>query len=304
MTKILVPILVLAGLVLGILYLLARRRVAVREDASWTRALVMMAAASVAGLLGASGCKDKKAEEPRTLCYKTTRVEDVSTASDDVRTDALDKLHEAGKISDEVYLETLAQIEKNEWFQNKELSDEEKRAIADLREQNAELVSKLDGAKLWTVLGMMVDRLVEKLGMEGPSSVKHGGFESEKVAKVLGKMHEKGQIDEVTSKRLATVLSEVNAHHVRSNSGKTCYKMKMLGSQMAGWRGNLTRVVQEIEDQEPTDDVYMEHLGTLATAVSCLEEQTEETCEAEPSEGADRVSMVRTLDLLIALIRK
>jgi len=303
MTKILVPILVLAGLVLGVLYLLARRKVAVPEGVSPSRALVMMVAASVAGLLGFTGCKDKQTEEPRTMCYKTTRVEDVSTASGEVRTDALDKLHEAGKISDEVYMQTLAQIEKDQWFKSKELTDEEKAAIADLRKQNGELVAMLEGEKQWKALGLFVDKLVVKLGKTGMGATENSGYASDKVTKLIGDLQQQEQIDEATGNALATVLEEVNYHHDRSNSGKTCYKMKMLGAQMSGWRGDLTRMIQDIEKQEPSDEAYVEHLGTLATALSCFEKQTEEACDADPSEGPDRVAMVRTLDLLIALIR-
>jgi hypothetical protein len=303
MTKILVPILILAGLVLGVLYLLARRKVAVPAGTSPSRALVMMAAASVAGILGTSGCKDKKAEEPRTMCYKTTRIEDVSTASDDVRTDALDKLHEAGKISDEVYVQTLAQIEKEKWFRNKDLTDEEQAAISDLRKQNGELVAMLESEKQWKALGLFVDKLVVKLGKTGMGATENSGYDSDKVTKLVGDLQEQEQIDEATGNTLATVLEEVNYHHDRSNSGKTCHKMKMLGVQMSGWRGDLTRMIQDIEQQEPTDDAYVEHLGTLAAAMSCFEEQTEETCDAGPSEGPDRVAMVRPLDLLIALVR-
>ncbi len=305
MTKILIPILILAGLVLGLVYLLARRKVAVDGSASASRAVVMMAAASVAGILGASGCKDKKmVEEPRTLCYKTTMVQDVGTASDEVRSDVLDKLHGDGKISDAVYREALAQIEKKSLFKDKALSDEEKDAIAGLREMNAELVASLGKEKRWTALGVMVGKLMEKLAQEGATPSGGGAFDAEKAAKLLDDLSAQGHFDEGTGKALATVLDEVSYHHDRSSGGKTCYKMKKIGSQMAGWRGDLTRMMQDIEKQEPSDEAYTEHLGTLATAMSCFETQTEEACEAGPDEGDARVSMVRTLDLLIALVRK
>jgi len=303
MTKILLPILILAGLVLGIAYLLTRRKVALPANAPRSRAIVMMAAASIAGIIGASGCKDKNAgKEPTTLCYKTTMIQDVGTASDEVRTDALDKLHGEGKITDGVYQEALAQIEKNNFFKDKELSTEEKEAIAGLREMNAELVASLQKQKTWTALEMLVGRLLGKLADDGPTPDK-SGFKTEKADKLLDKLRSDGHLDETTSKTLSTVLGEVNYHHDRSSGGKTCYKMKKIGSQMAGWRDDLTQMMRGIEKQEPSDEEYVGHLGTLATAVGCFDTEEEDACEAGPGEGDERVSMVRTLDLLIALVR-
>ena len=70
MTKILLPLLVLAGLALGLVLLLRRRRVAVPREGSWVKIAVLAAAALV---VGASGAVDAKGKGKQKTCSSSPR---------------------------------------------------------------------------------------------------------------------------------------------------------------------------------------------------------------------------------------
>ncbi len=305
MTKILLPLLILAGLGLGIVLLLRRRRVVVPREGTWIKIAVLTAAALVVGSVGAADATNKG----KKTCYKPAPDPDFLPALDEdpmdviqQRIELLEKLHEQGKLTDAVYAETLADIEGDfaeaelEKKNKKALTKAEKKLVGVRRALDGKLLKKLNKQPAWKVLNKQVRQLLKLV--EG----KKNTYDADSVDEAIDALHAKGLIDDVTRSALSTVLDGVQSHYERSHSGKTCYKMSLLGMQLSSSRGNLTGMLQSFGGAKMTGKQFAEHLGTLATSVACLQDPGEDTCDA-PAGTHDRVSMVQTLDLLISLAK-
>ena len=303
MTKILLPLLVLAGLVLGLVLLLRRRRVVVPGEGSWVKIAILTAAALVVGTSGPVDAKGKK------TCYKPATNHDVfpdivlePMEAIQQRIELLEKLHAQGKLTDAVYAENLAGLEaaiaeaEVEKQNKKALTKAEKKLVDIRRALDGRLLKKLNKQPAWKVLNKQVRQLLKLV--DG----KKNTHDPDAVDEALGALHDKGLIDASTRASLSTVLDGVRYHYERSHGGKTCYKMSILGMHMSGSRGKLTTLLESIGGQKMTGKKFAENLGILATSVTCLQQGSKETCES----GAgtyDRVSMVTTLDLLVSLAK-
>jgi hypothetical protein len=305
MTKILIPLLVLAGLGLGLILLVRRRRVAVPRQGSWVKIAVLTAAALV---VGASGLADGKGKGKKT-CYMPATDPDFLPALDvdpmdeiHKRIELLEKLHEQGKLTDTAYGDTLAGIEADiaeaelEKWNKKALTKAEKKIIDVRRALDGKLLKKLNKQEAWKVLNKQVRQLLELL--DG----KKNTYDQDKADEALDSLHAKGLLDPGTHAALKRVLDEVRYDHERSSGGKTCYKVSKIGWQMKSSRGKLAALLQSIAGKKMKGKKFAENLGILATSVTCLEKASEQACDS----GAgtyDRISMVTTLDLLVSLAK-
>ncbi|MBW2261168.1 MAG: hypothetical protein JRG91_04275 [Deltaproteobacteria bacterium] len=305
MMKILLPLLVLAGLGLGVFLLLRRRHVEVPRGGSWIKVVVLTAAALVVGTVSMTDANGK----PQKTCYMPAQDPDFYPALEvdhmkviEQRIELLEKLHEQGKLTDAVYRQTLASIQANieeaelEKKNKKALSKAEKKLIGVRQALDGKLIKKLNKQAAWAVLNKQVRQLLKLV--DG----KKNTYDADKVDEAIATLHSKGLIDAATRSALSTVLDEVQYNHERSHSGKTCYKVSKLGWQMKSSRGNLTIMLQSIGGKKMTGKKFAESLGILATSVSCLQKTSKDACEA--AHGTyDRVSMVQTLDILISLAK-
>jgi hypothetical protein len=305
MTKILLPLLVLAGLGLGLALLVRRRRVTVPREGSWVKIAVLTAAALV---VGTSGLADGKGKHKKT-CYKPAKDPDFLAELDvdpmdeiQKRITLLEKLHEQGKLTDTAYSDTLAGIEADiaeaelEKWNKKALTKAEKKLVDMRRALDGKLLKKLNKQPAWKVLNKQVRQLLKLL--DG----KKNTYDVEAVDEAVDDLQQEGLIDPLTGSALLTVLHEVQYDIERSSAGQTCYKMSHTAWLRQGARGKLATLLTSIPGKKMTGKKFTKSLGTLASGVTCLQTTSEQVCDA----GAgtyDRVSMVTTLDLLVSLAK-
>lgn len=308
MMKIILPLLVVAGLVLGIALLVARRRIAVPDEGSRLKVIVLTVAALVAGSLGMARAQD---EGGKISCYMPALDDDVaivptapSIETVMKRIETLEKLHAQGKLTREAHSDALAAlgsdleaIEQTKKHQ-KELTKAEKKLMDLQRAMDGQLLKKLIKKAAWKKLDKQVGQLLKLIDGK-PSS-----YDPDRVKEAIDELHADGLIASSTRAGLSTTLDEIRHHYDRAHSGKTCYDMSALGADIQGWRGQLTTLLKSLKGKAPGKKQFVTHLGVLAVAVSCLETKTQEACEQSKASSAyDRLSMVQTLDLLAALAR-
>jgi hypothetical protein len=292
MTKFLLPILILAGLALGVVLLLRRRHVTVPLNTSPVKAVILLAAASIVGI----GCKNKI--EERTTCYKVAveplQQQDAGAPQD--RAETLDRLHEQGKLPDAAYRETLEKL-LAELEEAGEPTQAEKEYIKVRREADVKVVKALETHDEWKALRTQAAQLAKLL------ADKTSTYDAEAVTKAVDSLASRGLILEKTREALSTTITQIGFHHDRMSSGRTCYKMTRAGFNTSRSRGRLLELFKLLE-QDPSDKEFAAHLDTLASSVTCLLGKTEEACPDEPATApTERASLVQTLDLLLALRR-
>jgi DNA repair exonuclease SbcCD ATPase subunit len=308
MTKILLPLLVVAGLVLGIALLVARRRIAVPAEGSRLKVIVLTVAALVAGSLGLAHAQDKGG---KISCYMPALDDDVAVVPTAPsietvmkRIEMLEKLHAQGKLTREAYSDSLAAlgtdleaIEQTKKHK-KELTKAEKKLMDLQRALDVQLLKKLIKKSAWKKLDKQVGQLLKLI--DG----KPNSYDPDKVKEAIDDLHADGLIASSTRSGLSTTLDEIRYHYERAHSGKTCYDMSALGADIQGFRGQLTTLLKGLKGKAPSKKQFVSHLGVLAVAVSCLETRSQAVCDQSKSPSTyDRLSMVQTLDLLAALAR-
>jgi hypothetical protein len=303
MTKILLPLLLAIGLALGLYLLVSRRRVEIPEKASRLKVIILLAAAAVIGSSAAGADKEGK-----IMCYKPAPGPDDEVVDypyiDHImeRIGVLEALHAKGKLTDDVYYETLSSLKVEIEYTEKEkkyakkLGKAEKKFIDLRRAMDKKLEKKLIKKPAWVTLKKQTRQLHKLI------AGKTNTYSQDVVDEVLDELQADGLIEGTTNHAVSVTLSQVASHYKRAHSGKTCYKPSMLGMHVQGWRGKLTALMQSLKSGAPSKKQFAKDLGTLALGVSCLGAMTTGACEAPDEAGVwDRIAYVQALDILIAM---
>ena len=303
MTKVLFPVLVIIGLVVGLLLVIGRSRVPLVRGRRGLVAVILAVAAAVAGTqcAGSSGRKGADGAGPG---LKMSTVEG-PLQHVEKRIGVLEKLHAQGKLTDAVYRETLALLEDDLSLMEKSklhaapMGEAEKKLADMCRQMDEALIERLGEEDAWKTLEDQVKKL--RVVLDGGERE----FEGEEVEQAVQELRGGGFIDQTTAMALSTCLTEVYAHYERLNPigySATCYAFNPFGFEMKQRRVELTEMVAVLEEGGPSGEEYESLLGVLARSVACYSTEDKEVCQAEPGLH-DRLIVVTALDLLIALYR-
>jgi hypothetical protein len=304
LTKVLFPVLILIGFAVGLFLLIRRRHVPLVHGRNGLMAVILTAAASVAGIQCAGSSGTKSAEEVRSPAVKMGMAKG-SMEHIEKRIEMLEQLHAQGKLTDAAYQETLALLEEDLSLMEKSklhavpMSEAEKKLVVMRRKMDEVLIDRLGEEEAWKALGNQANKL---------SSVLDGGkreFEGEKVEQAVEELQRGGLIDQTTAIAISTCLTEVHDHYVRLNPigyKATCYAMTPFGGEMRLRRAELTEMMAVLEEGEPSGKSYDALLGILARSVACYSTKDVEVCQSDPGLH-DRLTVVTALDLLIALFK-
>jgi hypothetical protein len=301
--KLLFPILVIIGIAVGLFLLIRRRHVPLVHGRNRLMAVILTAAASVAGIQCAGSSGTKSADEVRSPATKMGMVKGPMQHIQK-RIEMLEQLHAQGKLTDAVYQETLVLLEEDlsimeiSKLHAVPMSEAEKTFVDMRRKMDEALLIKLGEEESWKALREQVTKLSVLLG---------GGkreFDGEKVQQAINELHIQGLLDQKTAIALNASLTEVHDHYVRVHPVDivaSCYEMTLLGTEMRHRRTELTEMMAAVELGAPTEADFINHLGVLARSVGCFSTEDVEVCQSDPGVH-DRLLMVTALDLLIALL--
>ncbi len=313
MTKILFPLLLLAGLALGLYVLLGRRGVIDTSGATGLRLVILATAASVVGALGACGADAKKKPKPPPMitCYEPVEPAPLPLSEDEEdalarirqKIDLLESLLKQGKLTDQAFMDALAKMKKdiaileaNEMTGIEELHGVEMDLVGVRRDLEEKHLASMKTLEAWTSLKKQYGEL--HLYLDG----KKNAYDAGAVKKALGKLQEKKLITASTGSALEAAFTQVVLHYDRSHAGKTCYDMTMLGANIQTWRGALTSLIRDIRGETLDDDAFQSRLYTLAPALACVQIQKDDACDTSSQTDAyTRATVIETLAILEAL---
>ena len=311
-----IPVLVVAGCVVGLWHVIRRRRFVRFEVGSpaWKK-VVMTVAAMVVGLFAANASAQEKPESHPTCYAAIEKLPSVEEQVNETRANllkrirSLERLLQDGKLTEEAYRvtldtirQTLEKVESGDTYEAhlEVLLVAEKRIVALRRELDSTWLKEVKSQDSWPVLRNQWKQLVARL--EGDPNT----LDVKAVDDALESLKAAGLVEGTTVQAVSMLFDDVRHHYDRSHSGKTCYKMTQLGVQKSAARGNLAQLVRQVASSGELDDAqFIEGLSHLATGLYlpvCNDAEDQEYClsRATPT-PTRRLELIKALDLILSL---